>query len=201
MTPILIPGHGGKINGVYQTYGKRSPKHMKQLGFNKTYYEGVGNRWIVNRIKEIMDRYEMPYYEVATGPEDMGLQKRVNEINKIYAKDPNVYSLEIHSNAGGGTGVEGYTTVGETASDEICEVFLADLENRFPTLTHRHEKHDSDRDKERNFYVIRNTKSPAILLEWLFMDNSEDLIKLWDYQWIDRFAQQLVKTIGKLQKQ
>lgn len=201
MIPILVPGHGGMINGVYQTPGKRSPEHMKQHGFNRTYYEGVGNRWIVNKMKEIMDRRGIPYYEVATGPEDMSLQKRVNAINKIYAANPNVYSLEIHSNAGGGTGVEGFTTVGETKSDEICELFLARLENRFPTLQHRHDRTDGDRDKEKNFYVIRNTRCPAILIEWLFMDNPEDLAKLWDHTWLENFSETMVNTIEKLQKQ
>jgi N-acetylmuramoyl-L-alanine amidase len=42
ITVILDAGHGGIIDGVYQTHGKRSP--IWEDG--SQYFEGVGNRQI-----------------------------------------------------------------------------------------------------------------------------------------------------------
>ena len=43
---LLDPGHGGLIDGVYQTRGKRSPPFAD----GSILYEGVFNRDVVSRI-------------------------------------------------------------------------------------------------------------------------------------------------------
>ena len=45
-TWLLDPGHGGIIDGVYQTAGKRSPKFPD----GSVLYEGEFNRDVVGRI-------------------------------------------------------------------------------------------------------------------------------------------------------
>ncbi|MBK8888090.1 MAG: hypothetical protein IPN46_16750 [Saprospiraceae bacterium] len=57
-TVILDNGHGGVINGKYQTTGKRSPNWDKGVLF-----EGMFNRWVVNRIieKQIEENTILPY--------------------------------------------------------------------------------------------------------------------------------------------
>ena len=44
---ILDAGHGGLINGVYQTSGKRSPVWSD----GTQYFEGVGNREIYEKLR------------------------------------------------------------------------------------------------------------------------------------------------------
>lgn len=52
---LLDPGHGGVIDGEYQTPGKRSPL----LEDNKQLYEGEFNRAIVQRILKRYRRWKL----------------------------------------------------------------------------------------------------------------------------------------------
>lgn len=119
MKPIFDNGHGGVINGNYQTPGKRSPDWEKGV-----LYEGAINRWVVNRLIEKMDREHLPYYHISPELTDVTLETRVNRANKIYAEDRDTYYLSIHFNACGGIGIEGFTSVGNTPSDLLPKDFF-----------------------------------------------------------------------------
>ncbi len=80
----------------------------------------------------------------------------------------------VHANAGGGSGVEIYTTPGDTESDKIATIFGEAFKNEFPTETLRTDFSDGDLDKEQRFYVLSKTKMPSILTENFFMDNVKD---------------------------
>ena len=47
----------------------------------------------------------------------------------------------------------------------------------FPDEKYRLDYSDGDVDKEANFYVLRKTKMPAVLLEMWFFDNYNDAVK------------------------
>lgn len=72
-------GHGSTINGHYQTPGKRSPDWEHGV-----LYEGVANRWIVNKTILSMDYERLPYYHLSPELEDTSLTVRSNRANKIY---------------------------------------------------------------------------------------------------------------------
>ncbi|MBK8079429.1 MAG: hypothetical protein IPK25_03525 [Saprospiraceae bacterium] len=61
-TVILDNGHGGVINGIYQTSGKRSPNWNQGI-----LYEGMFNRWVVNRVIEALDRKKNPVLSYISG--------------------------------------------------------------------------------------------------------------------------------------
>lgn len=192
---ILDAGHGGVIGGEYQTPGKRSPKwHQGVL------YEGMFNRWVVNRIIERLDRLNIPYYHVSAELTDTSLSTRVKRVNKIYNKNKNTYLLSIHANGGGGKGIEGFTSKGNTLSDKIGEVFLRKLEEDLSSENFRFDNSDGDRDKESNFYILKNTSSPAFLLECGFMDHPEDYANLWSDVYLNSLVNSLVGTIEYLYK-
>lgn len=196
MKPIFDNGHGGKINGVYQTPGKRSPNWE-----NGILYEGNFNRWVVNRLIEKMDRLDLPYYHVSPEIIDVSLNERVKRANEIYSKDKDVYFISIHANAGGGIGIEAFTSKGKTKSDEIAELFLKNLESDMKGLaTMRFDLTDGDRDKEENFQVIKSTNCPALLIECGFMDNRSDYNKLWSHDYINKLTESIFGTILELNK-
>lgn len=61
-------------------------------------------------------------------------------------------------------------------------------------------KGDGDLDKEANFWIIRRTKMPAILIEHLFFDNLQDAKLLIDFILMDDgiielFAEAQVRTV------
>lgn len=189
-TVILDNGHGGVINNVYQTAGKRSPKWSKGVLF-----EGMFNRWVVNRIIEQLDRKQIPYYHICPEIKDTTLEARKNRANKIYAANKNTYILSIHANAGGGKGIEGFTTIGSTKADTIGEVFLKNLESDLVGQKMRFDYSDGDKDKESNFYILRKPIAPAFLLECGFMDHETDYNNLWDEEYLMTLVNSLLKSI------
>ena len=190
---ILDNGHGGVIGGEYQTAGKRSPKWAKGV-----LYEGMFNRWVVNRVIEKLDKKGIPYFHISPELTDVSLAARDNRADKIYAANRNTYILSIHANGGGGKGIEGFTTVGETKSDAIAETFLCNLENDLQDQKMRFDTSDGDRDKEINFYILREPTAPAFLLECGFMDNQADYNNLWDKDYLSRLVDSIVKSIEEI---
>lgn len=173
---ILDAGHGGLIDGVYQTAGKRSPDWE-----NGVLYEGVSNRAFMFQICEILKKNNVPFEIVHGGNDDIPLDKRVKIINKIGFDNPYAYLISIHSNAGGGTGFEFFTSIGETRSDKIATRIDQFFKQSFGnSIAFRNDYSDGDPDKESNFYILSKTVCPAVLLELLFMDNRYDYNLLWD---------------------
>ncbi len=168
MIVLLDNGHGGLVNGSYQTPGKRSPvwNDGSQL------YEGEFNRAIVNGIIEQLTALRIPYVNLAPEYRDVRLETRVNRANKYPAR--NSFYLSVHANAGGGHGSEIFTSPGDTKSDAIATIFGKAYQKQFPNRKLRTDFTDGDLDKERRFYVLTKTRMPAILTENFFMDNEEE---------------------------
>jgi N-acetylmuramoyl-L-alanine amidase len=192
-TVILDNGHGGLINRIYQTPGKRSPNWNKGI-----LYEGMFNRWVVNRIIEKLDRKNIPYYHISPEYTDTTLETRTNRANKIYESDRNVWILSVHANAGGGTGIEGFTTIGETASDPICDIILRNFETDLPHIIKRYDRADGDRDKEKDFYILKKPKAPSVLIECGFMDHPADYERLWDESYLATLVNSLVRSVEEV---
>ena len=190
---ILDNGHGGMINGVYQTAGKRSPNWEKGV-----LYEGVFNRLIIDKVANELERLCIPYIVLVPELEDISLATRIERINKYYAKNKNVWLFSQHANAGGGRGFEAFTTIGQTKSDDYAEIILTNLETDFPEIPMRYDLSDRDKDKESDFYILKKSKCPAVLVESLFMDNKEDYWLLWSEIFQDRLVKSYVKSIKKI---
>lgn len=196
MIVILDNGHGGIINGLYQTAGKRSPiwEDGSQL------FEGEFNRSIVNHIIENLTRLKIKYVNVAPEYNDVRLETRVKRAND-YSKNNSFY-LSIHSNAGGGRGSEIFTSPGETKSDKIATSFGNEYKKVFPDRILRTDFSDGDLDKERGFYVLTRTLMPAILTESFFMDNEEECKKiLMTREGRDKVVRYHLNGILEVQKQ
>mgnify|MGYP000052602825 CR=1 FL=1 len=170
-TVLLDNGHGGLINGKYQTPGKRSPiwDDGSQL------FEGEFNRAIVARIIEGLTTLGIPYVNICPEHDDMALSTRTRRANKFYDEvSKDCFYMSIHSNAGGGHGSEVFTSPGDTKSDQIATCFGEIYKVFYPNLRLRTDFSDGDLDKEANFYVLKRTKMPAILTENFFMDNEAE---------------------------
>lgn len=198
MIPILDNGHGGMIDGVYQTAGKRSPDW--EFG---VLYEGAFNRWIINSLMERLDYLKIPYYHVSPELTDISLGVRVERANRIVEDNFYTYLFSLHANAGGGTGWEIFTSPGETRSDFLADVFISTIEESSSELSFtkaRYDTSDGDKDKEANFYLLRKTHCPAVLFECGFMDNKEDYKRLWDKSFRDSIVDDLVTAIENIFK-
>ena len=106
-------------------------------------------------------------------------------LNQLTPTHPLVY-ITLHNNAAGSegkwlnaTGIEVYSSRGETKSDKIATLFLEMCEEAFPEFKYRKDLQDGDPDKEANFTELMS-KWPSILIEWLFMDSKKDIQYLKD---------------------
>lgn len=172
---LLDAGHGGIINGEYQTDGKRSPIWSD----GSQYFEGHGNRLIRDELSELLRVAKIPHSYVNHGADDMPLGERVriaNELARKYGKNETLY-ISIHSDAFSNSSAHGwscYTSKGNTMADQYANALYKEIEKQFPTERLRKDFTDGDEDKEASFYVLKNTICPAILSENFFMTNERE---------------------------
>lgn len=163
------------------TPGKCSP--------DKKFLEYKYSREIVSDVKSILESYGYKVY--VDIPEDnlkltqnQELLKRVNFVNdvcKIHGTNNCIY-VSIHVNAAGSdgkwhnaTGWECHTTKGTTKADKLAECLYKSAEKNLTGKKIRKDLSDGDSDRESNFYVLRNTKCPAVLTENFFQDTKKDV--------------------------
>jgi len=189
---LLDPGHGGVINGKPQTPGKRSPNWE-----NGVLFEGVSNRDLARRVKELCDKDCIICVNLVPEDQDVSLRQRVERANKY----KNGIYISIHSDAFGKESANGYsvyTYFGQSKSDKVAEIMYKFAKEA--KLKLRVDKSDGDQDKEANFYVLKHTRGPAVLVENLFMTNKEDYKKLNSEKWREKLANIIFKTIKEIDK-
>lgn len=197
---ILDNGHGGIIDGVYQTAGKRSPiwDDGTQL------FEGEFNRAIVKRIAKYCDKNKIDYINLVDTNEDVPLSTRVKMANEVYreSEKPCIY-ISVHANGfsdASANGWEVFTSPGETQSDAIATALYEEAEKEFPRYKMRKDTTDGDVDKESSFYVLIHTAMPAVLSENFFMTNEKECKNiLLNEEGRDRVAKIHTEMINKIE--
>jgi len=197
---ILDPGHGGMIDGVYQTHGKRSPKWDD----GTQYFEGVGNREIVDKLFQKCIDAGIDVVDIVDSQEDISLGQRVTRANGLHKDSKNCIYVSIHSNGFSKESANGYsiyTSRGKTKSDKIATVFINNMKESFVDHKLRKDTTDGDEDKEAQFYVLRKTYCPAILIENFFMTNKKECDLLLDPEFQDKIVECHFKSIKEIEQQ
>lgn len=147
---MVNPGHGGKDNGAAYGFVEEDDINLAISYLLRCELQMQGHTVAMTREKDI----------------DMSLANSVNFANDINAE----LFVSIHCDAYHKETAHGMTVhVSPNASKESREVaskivrFLSDM---FP-------QHRSRGVKESNFYVLRKTKMPAVLIECEFLSNEE----------------------------
>lgn len=159
MKPIILLDNGHGI----ETKGKRSP--VWNDGTQLLEYDF--NRRVVNKITAGLKRLGITYRTIVPEINDIPLSERCKRINKY----PDAILISVHANAGGGKGFECFTSYGDTKADPLATIIYNEAMQELEEFTMRNCMIDGDPDKESQFYILKNTKCPAILTENLFMDN------------------------------
>tara|TARA_R110000737_G_scaffold210872_1_gene228458 strand:- start:2961 stop:3620 length:660 start_codon:yes stop_codon:yes gene_type:complete len=212
VTFLLDAGHGGMVHGVYTTapiYDINNKATWKKSWYhpeeNIKFYEGVFNRKIIHLVKQLMDESDMPYLDVVDSEEDISLRKRVSIANSYYSGNRNSVYFSMHGNASGsgkGHGIEIFTSKGQTKSDGLATIVFEAVVDEFPNEKYRKDTwSDGDVDKEANYYVLKNTAMPAMLLEMFFFDNLEDCKKMINPDIQLRIAKAIVNGFKEIQRQ
>jgi N-acetylmuramoyl-L-alanine amidase len=201
---ILDNGHGGIIDGVYQTSGKRSPKWEDGTQL----FEGEFNRAVVKRIVKLCEKAGIECINLVDTEKDLSLRWRTDKANDIYRERQQtdgkkcIY-VSVHANGFSKESAHGwsvYTTVGETKSDKIAQILHEKAKAEFPTHKMRMDNRDGDADKESNFWVLRKVVMPSILSENFFMTNREESKLLLSEEGRDRIAKIHFQMIGEVEK-
>jgi N-acetylmuramoyl-L-alanine amidase len=286
---LLDAGHGGMTpSGVYTT----APAKMHVFDDGLTFYEGVNNRAIVDRLIPMLEKAGIEYETVYDAVHDTPLRERVEKANAIHAgerrsdaagarifatddteihgqadargmatdaalatlgkststrqqakkrvlhypcpspsdrivragvsspptqslrragvakkKSPGgcIY-LSIHSDAmpdgshGKGSGFSIYTSKGQTASDVIGQIFCGMYADKLKQFRFRQDRSDGDADMEEDFYVLRKTTCPALLVENLFFDNRREAEFLLSEEGRQTIAEALFTSIQYTEK-
>lgn len=192
---MLDAGHGGiDAKGNYVT----APKKMFDHG-NFKIYEGQINRMITSRLSELLRIYDIRHTVINDPIEDTPLSERLRRANEVYNNDNSAIFLSIHSNAGGGKGFEVFTSVGQTRSDIVAQYFADSYKSNFPGMRFRSDLSDGDDDKESQFFVLRKTSGPAVLVENLFFDNRKEAEFLLSEQGQRQIASALCSAIMRME--
>ena len=167
---ILDNGHGLK------TPGKRSP--------DGTLIEAIYTRQLVKDLALELEKHGHTVHILVPEPEDIPLNVRVKRINAICrAKGiENTIIISIHLNAAGdgskwmsATGWSCYTCKGQTESDHLADCLYKAAEQILKNQVIRTDyARDGDPDWEEDFYILRHSLCPAVLVECFFMDNKND---------------------------
>lgn len=191
----IDPGHGGMINGKYET----APDKMYDHG-EFVFYEGEFNRRVSVLLANLLSQGDISHYFTTNSNLDVSLgirATRANNYKRNYPEKKHIY-LSIHGNAAPkgsetATGIEVFTSVGKTKADPMAEIIYKHLKKMGWRM--RKDRSDGDNDKEANFYVLRKTNVPAILVELGFYTNLEEAKKMLDPVVQERLAQHLYSAI------
>lgn len=169
MKILIDNGHG------IDTKGKRSP--------DGRLLEYAQNRLLAGRIVTALQARGLDASLLVPEQTDISLPercRRVNEWCRQLGKD-NVLLISIHCNAAGrgdrwlsARGWCAYTTPGTTGADALATALYNAAKAHLPGMHLRTDYTDGDPDLEKDFYLLRHTLAPAVLVENLFMDNPTD---------------------------
>lgn len=186
---ILDSGHGGidPSTGKYVTAGKR----MVKDGIK--FYEGVNNRDNVKRIMSGMKAAGLECVDIVNNWRDISLTERVIREKKLSKERKCVY-ISIHSDANGngkdwntasGIGTYVYKR-GSSNSNDLAKYMHQELVSNFNGIA-------KDRKvKKAEFYVLRKTSCPAVLLELGFHTNKEEVQLMRTDEWKEKIVNSVV---------
>lgn len=196
---ILDAGHGSiDFDGNYTTAPAKMYNHpKKELHREGWFYEGVGNRILTSALSMFALSKGYQVINLHDNMSDTSLRTRVSRANKAYQKNKNCILISMHSNAFSDSSVRGfelYTTVGQTKSDILAKDIYNAVYTDHPELEYRI-NHKLKPDKEKNFYILRKTLPPAVLIEFEFFSHPDAVELLNDPEWCFKMCKSVFEGI------
>ena len=184
---ILDAAHGSNVPG------KCSP--------DNTHKEYIWSRNTVRLLKRKLQKLGFEVFETVKGSLEPGLSVRKKVAENV--RGSKKLLLSLHNNAAGSdgdwhnaSGFEVWTTPGITGSDTCADYIINQLKKDFPKIPCRvKENKYLNKDKEENFTVLTGKGYMAVLVEWLFQDNREDVDLLQNNKTNEDFVSSICKSI------
>ena len=193
---IIDAGHGSlDQNGHYTTIGKYYTHSKGKFHVGRTFYEGVFNRQVADKLIELCEKANVPYKRIYHAYEDWTLRQRTLLANKYCRENQNnAACISIHGNAftnekPRGTSVHVFTTPSiqsQRFGEEIGKNMLATIKETPLRRANRQTMYWQD-----NFAMVRDVICPAVLTENGFFTNYEDACLMMT----DEFQYKIANTI------
>lgn len=169
MKILIDNGHG------LETPGKRSPDgRLREYAWNRLIARRVVGRLVVMGMDAEL---------LVPEERDVSLRERCARVNAFCRRlgTENVILVSVHANAAGhgdrwyeATGWCAYTSRGNTRADVLATCLYDAAREFLPGQRLRTDYSDGDPDQEADFYILRHTLPPAVLVENFFMDSRAD---------------------------
>ncbi len=158
---VVDAGHGGVDSGA-----------VNGNNLEKDFTLRV-SKYIYDRLKEL----GIPAVITRTTDKDLPKNERINLINQISKKNPNVIVLSNHINAGGGEGAE--VVYGLRNNDRLANMILNNIGDAGQVKRKVYQRRLPENPNKDYYYIIRETDPrQSVLIEYGFIDNNKDLNKL-----------------------
>ena len=185
---ILDCGHGmnDTTKGKYSPLLDPSEFNLRDLTvYQNRFREGNFNRLIGQRLERMLKDAGFEVHIVSDSYKDNSLNDRVNKANQIAAKygKGNCIYISIHSNAAG-NGINWNNATGVSvhccrkSSEKSKKLARLIYKNILDKGYNGNRSIPKDHIWYNDFFVLKNTTMPAVLVENLFYDNKSDLKKL-----------------------
>ncbi|RJS60449.1 N-acetylmuramoyl-L-alanine amidase [Bacillus sp. PK3_68] len=179
MKIMIDAGHG------YSTPGKRTPDGMKEFEFNRS---------VAILIRKKLEERGASITFSHSDTEDVLLDRRVWKANNWKAD----LFLSIHANAYGNdwNNANGIETFIHSSRPKQAETVATAIQKRLVALTGRKNRGV----KTANFYILKKTLMPAVLVEAGFMTHAEEARLLRTDTYRELCARGIVEAIEKIYK-
>lgn len=162
------------VHGGHNKYSTGASKYLNEL---------TEDRKVKNKVIALLRAQGHTVYDCT---DDSGKNQSKNLANIVSKCNKHNVDLDIsiHLNAGGGTGTEVYYYPGSKTGKEKATAVSKKVAGALGLKNRGAKSHGS-------LYVLKHTKSPAILVECCFVDSTKDK-KKWD---VDKCAQAIVEAV------
>lgn len=177
---VIDPGHGGYDLGARMSACDEKSLALSTALLTKKHLIDMGYRVILTRSRDVF----------------MPLEKRASIANETKSK----LFVSIHYNAAKNTVAKGIEVFYYVSADKFRTGSSKKLAARVLNKVIDKTVAESRGIKEGNFYVIRETRMPAILIEAGFMTHPEELHLLKDIHYRDKIARGIAEGIDSFFK-
>ena len=175
---IVDAGHGGIDSGAVGNGLQEKNLNLKAA------------RYIFNRLKEL----SIPAILVRETDEYLPKTDRIDRVNKIVNDNlnKNILLISNHINAGGAEGAEVVYSLKNNST--LADLILDNIGNSGQIKRKTYQRRLPENPNKDYYYILRETGNvEPVLIEYGFIDNSQDANKLNNY--LDNYAEGVVKAI------
>ena len=174
---VVDAGHGGTDSGAING-------NIYEKNFNLQ-----AATYIYNRLRQL----GIPAVMTRTGDTYLPKDDRIERVDEISSRNPNVILVSNHINAGGGEGAEVVYALRNNSI--LADMILDNIGDAGQIKRKVYQRRLPENPNLDYYYIIRETNPrESVLIEYGFIDNPNDLTKLQNN--LDDYAEGVVKAIA-----